>query len=97
MFIKKVTNRKAGKTYITYRLVKSTRLHGVPRHVPILDLGSLAGFPLEKHKALADRMEQLIDNQLDMFPTVGQGPMIDEQVESQAQYFYRKLIKKQLN
>jgi transposase len=92
MFIKKVTNRKAGKTYITFRLVKSKRVDGVPRHITILELGSLANLATEKHKALANRIGQLASNQLDMLP----GLVVDSQVEEHAQYFFRKLIKKQL-
>jgi len=92
MFIKKITNRKSGKTYITYRLVKSIRVEGTPRHISVLELGSLAAFPVEKHKALADRIEQLSSNQLDMSSCFG----IDSELEQQAQYFFRKLVKNQL-
>jgi transposase len=80
MFIKKVTNRKAGKTYITYRLVKSKRVDGVPKHITVLELGSLVNLATEKHKAL------------DILSDSG----IDDQVEEHAQYFFRKLVKKQL-
>lgn len=92
MFIKKVTNRKAGKTYITYRLVKSKRVDGVPKHITVLELGSLVNLATEKHKALAARIKQLISNQLDILSDSG----IDDQVEEHAQYFFRKLVKKQL-
>lgn len=92
MFIKKVTNRKSGKTYISYRLVKSKRIDGVPRHINILDLGSLADISVEKHKDLANRIEQLISNQLDILSWTG----LDDEVEELSQYFYRRLIKKQL-
>lgn len=92
MFIKKVTNRKSGKTYITYRLVKSKRIDDTPRHVSVLELGSLAAFPVEKHKALAYRIEQLTSHQLDMPSCFG----IDSEVEDHAQYFFRKLIANQL-
>ena len=92
MFIKKVTNRKAGKTYITFRLVKSKRVDGVPRHITILELGSLANFAARKHKALADRIGQLGSKQFDILP----GLVVDSQVEEHAQYFFRKLIKKQV-
>jgi hypothetical protein len=54
MFIKKVTNRKNGAIYLTYRLVKSMRVNGIPKHVNILELGSLADIPEQKHKALAN-------------------------------------------
>ncbi len=93
MFIKKITNRKAGKTYVTYRLVASKRVNGIPRHIPVLDLGSLPGFPVEKHKLLADRIGELIGNQLDILP----GAVTDGEVEELAQYFYRKLVNKQLD
>lgn len=92
MFIKKITNRKSGKIYITFRLVKSKRIDGVPRHASILELGSLATLPAEKHKALADRMDQLISNQLDIFSDVE----TDSLVEEYAQYYFRKLAQKQL-
>ncbi len=92
MFIKKVTNRKAGKVYISYRLVKSKRIEGVSRHITILDLGSLAGLGVEKHKALANRMTWLIYNQLDILTEEG----LDKEIEEKSQYFYRRLIKKQL-
>lgn len=92
MFIKKVTNRKAGKTYITYRLVKSKRVDGVPKHITVLELGSLVNLATEKHKALSDRIKQLVSNQLDILSDSG----IDDQVEEHAQYFFRKLVKKQL-
>jgi len=64
----------------------------VPRHKNVLDLGSLPELSVEKHKALADRIEQLINNQLDILSGAG----LDEEVEELSQYFYRKLIKKQL-
>ena len=92
MFIKKVTNRKSGKTYITYRLVKSKRVGGVPRHVSVLELGSLPAFPVKKHKDLADRMERLTSSQLDMSPCFD----IDDEVEGLAHYFFKKLVSKQL-
>ncbi len=60
MFIKKVTNNKNGISYLTYRLVKSQRIDGIPKHINILELGSLSGIPIEQHKSLADRIEQLM-------------------------------------
>jgi len=54
--------------------------------------GSLPELSVEKHKALSDRIEQLINNQLDILS----GACLDEEVEELSQYFYRKLIKKQL-
>ena len=60
MFIKKVTNNKKGMVYLTYRLVKSQRVNGIPKHINIIELGSLPEIPLDKHKALADRIGQLM-------------------------------------
>lgn len=92
MFIKKVTNRKGDKTYLTYRLVKSKRVDGLPRHITILELGALPNLGVEKHKALSKRIGQLVSNQLDLlFDT-----QINDEVEEHAQYFFRKLIKKRL-
>lgn len=93
MFIKKITrfNKGTSNTYITYRLVESFRLLGKPRHRNILDLGTLAGFPIEKYKALADRIEQLYSKQAELFENS------DKEVEEMARFFYKRLIKKQLN
>ncbi len=86
MFIKKVTNNKKGITYLTYRLVKSQRVNGNPKHINLLEMGSLPDIPLEKHKALADRIEQLTAGDTMLFS--GQDPLIEEW----SHYFYRKLI-----
>ena len=86
MFIKKVTNNKKGITYLTYRLVKSQRINGNPKHINILEMGSLAEIPLGKHKALADRIEQLMSGDALLFS--GQ----DALVEEWSHYYYRKLI-----
>jgi len=92
MFIKKITNQKEGKTYLSYRLVKSVRIQGVPRHITILELSSLTSIDEKKHQKLAHRIEELINNQLDILS----GESFDKDVEELAQFFYRKLIKKQL-
>lgn len=91
MFIKKVTNNKNGIPYLTYRLVKSQRVDGVPRHINILELGSIPEIPLEKHKFLADRIEQLIREDTLLFTNQ------DALIEEWAHLFYRKLIKNSFN
>lgn len=91
MFIKKVTNNKKGMAYLTYRLVKSQRINGIPKHINILELGSLPEIPLEEHKALADRIEQLIHEDTLMFSN--QNVLIEEW----AHFFYRKLIRNSFN
>ena len=86
MFIKKVTNNKKGITYLTYRLVKSQRINGNPNHINILEMGSLSEIPLEKHKALAERIEQLMVGDVLLFSDQ------DALIEEWSHYFYRKLI-----
>ncbi|MFZ4548293.1 MAG: IS1634 family transposase [Bacteroidales bacterium] len=86
MFIKKVTNNKKGTVYLTYRLVKSQRVNGNPKHINILEMGSLPEIPFEKHKALADRIEQLMAGDALLFSDQ------DALIEEWSHYFYRKLI-----
>lgn len=91
MFIKKVTNNKKGMAYLTYRLVKSQRVNGIPKHINILELGSLPEIPLDKHKALADRIGQLMSEETLLFSNQ------DVLIEEWAHFFYRKLIKNSFN
>jgi len=91
VFIKKVTNKKGGATYITYRLVKSKRIDGKPRHINILELGSLSSIPLEKHKELADLIENFITGEVLLFNHP------DNETEQWAYHFYKILIKKKLD
>ena len=86
MFIKKVTNNKVGVSYLTYRLVKSQRIDGISRHIHILEMGSLSEIPLEKHKALADRIEQLMFEDTLLFSNQ------NAFIEGWAHFFYKKLI-----
>ena len=91
MFIKKVTNNKKGMVYLTYRLVKSQRVNGIPKHINIIELGSLPEIPLDKHKALADRIGQLMLEDTLLFSNQ------DVLVEEWAHFYYRKLIKNSFN
>lgn len=91
MFIKKVTNNKNGISYLTYRLVKSQRIDGIPKHINILELGSLSDIPIEQHKSLADRIEQLMHEDTLLFYNQ------DLLIEEWAHFFYRKLIKNSFN
>jgi len=90
MFIKKIvkTNKSTQNQYVTYRLVHSFRFQGKPRHRTILDLGTLTNFPPELHKALADRLEELISNQNPLFNKIN--PLVDEQ----ANLLYNKILNK---
>jgi hypothetical protein len=90
MFIKKITktDKTSKNQYVTFRLVQSFRLAGKPRHRNILDLGTLPDIPPDKHKALANRIEELLCNQTNLFP----GP--DNSIDQSAMLFYKKLLKK---
>ena len=91
MFIKKVSNKKGKKTYLTYRLVKSKRINGTPRHINVLELGSLAAVPQERHKELGNKIEEFINGGNLFFKEP------DNEIEQWAYHFYKKLIKKQLD
>lgn len=91
MFIKKVTNRKGRAIYISYRLVKSKRVEGKPRHINILELGSLPNIPIEKHKELADRIKNFINGEVLLFNQT------DNEIEQWAYYFYKILVKRKLD
>ena len=90
MFIKKVTNKKGSKTYLTYRLVKSKRIDSNSCHINILELGSLKSIPIEKHKALAKLIEGYIKGDALLF----EHP--DDEIEGLGYYFYKQLIKRKL-
>ena len=91
MFIKKVTNKKPKATYLTYRLVKSKRIKGTPRHINILELGSLPNIPLDRHKELANKIESFINGGGLFFGEP------DNAIEQEAYFFYKKFVKKQLD
>ncbi len=91
MFIKTVTNTKYNKIYVTYRLVKSKRVNGKPRHINILELGTLPNIPVERHKELANKIEDFINGENLFFKEP------ENEIEQLAYYFYKKLIKKQLD
>ncbi len=95
MFLKKIIkkNKNSKKEYTYYRLVYSYKIGKKIRHQSIISLGSLSGVSKQNHKALADRIEELItgnDNLL--FP--------DNQrykdIEDIAQKFAGKIIKDKL-
>jgi len=92
MFVKKITNKnkKTGEIYLTYRLVRSYKLNGMPRHQTIIDMSTLPKIDVSMHKQLADRIEELLENVLvaDILP-------VNEQVEYYAQYYYQEILKKQ--
>ena len=62
MFLKRITKpgRKADKVYVYYRLVHSYKIGTKVRQQTIMNLGKLENLPKEKHKLLADRIENLL-------------------------------------
>jgi hypothetical protein len=92
MFIRKVTkkNKNSDKTYTYYRLTRSYRVGNKTRQQVILNLGGLENFAKEKHKSLADRIEELLTGTQSAFPTE------DAQIENLAQKYYKELVQKGL-
>lgn len=62
MFVKQIKkkNNNSDKQYIYYRLVHTYKIGNKVRHQNILSLGSLETLPRDRHKALADRIEELV-------------------------------------
>ena len=89
MFISKVykKNGKTDKSYAYYRLMCSYRIGYNNRQELVLNLGTLDGFPAEKHKVLADRIEQILTNQIEFFSS-------DTQIEELAAKFSAQIIEK---
>ena len=71
MFIKQIKkkNKNSDKQYVYYRLVHTYKIGNKVRHQNILSLGGLETLPRERHKALADRIEELVTgNDSSLFP-----------------------------
>jgi transposase len=91
MFIRTVkrTEKKTGKTYTDYRLVESVRTpEGKVSQRLLLNLGATFSLPKEKWRLLSQRIEFILSGQLELFES-------DNDIESQAQYYARKIINKQ--
>jgi transposase len=93
VFIKEITkkNKKDGKTFISHRLVESYRTPDGPRHRVILQLGTV-DLPKKDFKALADRIEALVNGTEDMFPVV-----VSKKVEALARHYANMLISKEVS
>jgi hypothetical protein len=95
MFLKKINkkNKNSDKEYTYYRLVHSYKIGNKIRHQTIMSLGSLSDVSKENHKALADRIEEIItglDNSL--FPDYQRF----KDIEDIAQKFADNIIKNKL-
>lgn len=95
MFIKQIKkkNKNSDKQYIYYRLVHTYKIGNKVRHQNIISLGGLETLPRDKHKALADRIEELITgNSSSLFSDHESFAEID----SLARPFAEKIIKEKL-
>ena len=95
MFIKQIKkkNKNPGKEYIYYRLIHGYKIGNKTRHQTILNLGKLEGVDTSRHKALADRIEELVTgNSTTLFPDI----QSDNIVEDLAQKFSKKIVTEKL-
>lgn len=95
MFVKQIKkkNKNADKQYVYYRLVHTYKIGNKVRHQNILSLGGLETLPKERHKALADRIEELVTgNTTSLFPDKEHF----EDIETLAVHFAEKIIKEKL-
>ena len=90
MFLKRITkpDRKGEKIYEYYRLVHSYKIGKKIRQQTVINLGSLDKLPKEKHKLLADRIEELLTGLEAVFFD------IPNDVEELARKFTKKIIEK---
>lgn len=94
MFIKQIKkkNTNSDKEYTYYRLVHTYKLGNKVRHQNIVSLGKLESLPRERHKYLADRIEELITGNTSLvFP----GDSYHD-IETLARKFADKIIKEKL-
>jgi len=71
MYIRRtsIKSRKDGRKYYTYRLVKSKRIGGKVRQHTLLNLGTNFSMPREQWPALASRIKNILDGQLEICKT----------------------------
>jgi len=86
-------NKNADKQYVYYRLVHTYKIGSKVRHHNIMSLGRLENLPRERHKALADRIEELITgNNSSLFSDYDHF----NDIEPLAKHFAEKIIKDKL-
>lgn len=90
MFIRAVTKKNPGydKTFTYHRLMESIRTPKGPRQRILLNLGHLE-LPPEDWKTLANRIEEIVSNQVSFFPPA-------PHIESLAQYYAQLLRQKEM-
>ena len=95
MFIKQIKkkNKNSDKEYIYYRLIHGYKIGNKTRHQNILNLGRLEEVDKAHHKALADRIEELVTgNSSTLFPDM----QTSTNIEAPAQEFSKKIITEKL-
>jgi hypothetical protein len=95
MFVKQIKkkNKNSDKEYVYYRLAHTYKIGNKVRHQNIISLGRLETLPRERHKALADRIEELVTgNSTSLFAD----KETFEDVEALAVHFAEKIIKEKL-
>ena len=95
MFVKQIKkkNKNSDKQYIYYRLVHTYKIGNKVRHQNILSLGGLEALPRERHKALADRIEELVTGNDPSLFSASHG---FDDIEQLAGYFAEKIVKDKL-
>lgn len=90
MYIRTVhkKNKSSDKVYTYYRLIHAYRIGDKRRQINILNLGKLEDLPKDKHKLLADRIEEILTGKESLFPNT------DDRVEKLAQKFAVRIKKK---
>ncbi len=90
MFIRKVEkkNKNTDKSYLYYRLTHSYRIGNKTRQRVLLNLGKLESISTDKHKALADRIEEILTGAVGFFGNE------DSEIEDLAQKFAKAIISK---
>lgn len=90
MFIRAITKKNPGydKTFTYHRLMESIRTPKGPRQRILLNLGHL-DLPPEDWKTLANRIEEIVSNQVSFFPPA-------PHIESLAQYHAQVLRQKEM-
>ena len=88
MYIKSIVKRNKGykKTFTYYRLMESYRTERGPRQRTLLNLGKLENIPTDMHKALADRIEDIVSGQTSLIA-------VSTDLDEVAQHFASLLVR----
>ncbi len=83
----KISSRRSGDAYTTFRLVASERIGGRVKQRTILNLGANFSVPKEKWPELCTRIEQILAGQGSLFP-------LTDDIEQEAQNYAALLVTK---